>query len=225
MKALNKAFTLIMILALSVAVLTACNNTPVDPPAVNNPTDTAPGTSAENPTDAASDPEITEEEGVMNSEDPAVKELAFVYKDSKIGISDPAEDEKLESLLGKAEEISSHTYTNDDGLNMDPLIGFTEKLYKFPGLEIRAIKTPEEQIFHIFDIRITNSRYASSRGIKVGDSVEKLKETYPEGKMLGDGAPGAEDDFQYLPVDYVNGMKFHVKNDKVESIMMYKLLY
>ncbi|MDF1617847.1 hypothetical protein [Petrocella sp. FN5] len=61
-----------------------------------------------------------------------LKELAFVYNDNTVAINDVVDDEKLEGILGTADKIKSHTYAMDDGLNMDPLIGFTEKQYVFP---------------------------------------------------------------------------------------------
>lgn len=160
-----------------------------------------------------------------NSENTNLKELTFIYNDNNIaGISDMIDDEKLESILGEAEEIKSHTYSYDDGLNMDMLVGFTEKQYIYPGLEIKAINTYKDEKFFIFQIKITDSSYSTMRNIKVGDSFEKLKEAYPEGKMLGNGATNKEDDYQYLTADYAEGIKFHVKNDTIESILMYKLL-
>jgi hypothetical protein len=58
----------------------------------------------------------------------------------------------------------------------------------------------------------------------VGDSVETLKSVYPEGNLSGNGAPNEEDDYRYLPVNYVDGMIFHIKDEKIESIQIYKLL-
>ena len=94
---------------------------------------------------------------------------------------------------GDAEESKSHTYSNDDGLNMDTLIGITEKQYKFPVLEIKTIDATEDKQFFIFQIIITNSYYATIRNIKVGDSVKKLKEEYPEGNLVGNGAANEEE--------------------------------
>lgn len=219
MKALRRTFTLIMILALCVTVLAGCKNNQIDPPAVSEPAGPAPEAPAGNPTDGSTDSETTDP-----NETSALKDLAFVYNGSTITLSEAADDAKLEGILGKAEEIKTHTYSEDDGLNMDPLIGFTEKQYEFPGLEIKTIKAPNETDFHIFSIEITDPKYPTSRNIKVGDSVEALMKAYPEGNMLGNSAAGEEDDFQYLPVDYVDAMKVHVKNGKVESIQINKLL-
>jgi hypothetical protein len=240
MKALSKIVRSIMILVLCMLVLAGCKRSqddlpitqptvqptaaPIDPSTESEPTDVPTDMSEDNEVDDDTDSNVIKEGTIPKSGNVILKELAFVYNDKTIGISDIVDDEKLESILGKAEESKSHTYTYDDGLNMDTLIGFTENQYKFPGLEIKTIKTPEEEEFNIFQIKITDSKYSTIRNIKVGDSVEKLKEAYPEGNLLGNGAPNEEDDFQYLPVNYVDGMKFHIVNEKIESILIYKLL-
>jgi len=127
-------------------------------------------------------------------------------------------------MLGKAEGKKSHTYSANDGLNMDTLIGLTENQYDFPGLVIKTINASEGKEFFIFSMDITDSKYATVRNIKVGDSVEKLKEAYPEGYLIGNGAPEEEDDFRYEPANYVNYMTFHIKEAKIESIRISTLL-
>ena len=236
MKALKKSVKSIMILVFCVIVLAGCKKNQVDSPTAPTiaPSTTptiAPSTTptiapsnGNNSTDVTTDSEVIKEGTIPKSGNVILKELAFVYNDNTVAISDIVDDEKLESILGEAKENKSHTYSYDDGLNMDTLIGFTEKQYKFPGLEINTIKAPEDTKFYIFQIIITDSKYSTIRNIKVGDSVEKLKEAYPEGNLVGNGAANEEDDFQYLPVNYVDGMKFHVKNEVIESILIYKLL-
>lgn len=229
MKAIKNIVASITILAVCAAVTAGCAenkenssaaNSSAATSTVSNSTDVAAGTS----TDSSSGSTIIKQGTIEKSGNVILKELAFVYNGKTLAISDIADDEKLESILGKAIENKSHTYSKDDGLNMDPLNGFTEKRYKFPGLEIKTINGAEEEKFYIFNIKITDPKYSTVRNIKVGDSVEKLKEAYPEGNMLGNGAAGEEDDFQFLPVNYVDSMKFHIKDKKIESILMYKLL-
>lgn len=236
MKVLKKFTTSILLLGFCMTVLAGCKKDQVESPTVPSntpsteskstdvPTDTPTDTSTENSANNDSDSNVIKEGTIPKDGNVILKELAFIHNGNTIGISDIVDDEKLESILGEEEEIKSHTYSYDDGLNMDTLIGFTEKQYKFPGLEIRTINTAKDDKFTIFHIEITDSSYSTIRNIKVGDGVEKLKEAYPEGNMLGNGATNEEDDFQYLPVNYVDGMKFHIKNGMIESILMYKLL-
>lgn len=216
MKGFRKLVLVTVILVFCEVALAGCGNekagkqidTPVDA-SISSTTDLSENTINED-TDGKSENVIT-------------NELAFVYKENKIAISDIVDDQKIESMLGKADEIKSHTYSNDDGLNMDPLIGRTEKQYKFPGLVIKTIDG-ENKKFYVFSIEITDPKYSTTRNIKVEDSFEKLKDAYPEGILLGGELSDAEDDFRYEPVDYADVMNFHIKGKVIESIQMYKLL-
>lgn len=217
MKAFKKILTVTMILVFCGTILAGCKKNEVQ-----SPTETTKDASVDNKPDTSE--KVTKQGTIQKSGNVILKELAFVYNGNTIAISDIVEDEKLENMLGKADEKKSHTYSKDDGLNMDPLIGMTEKQYKFPGLVIKTINGTEDKRFYIFNIKITDARYSTVRNIKVGDSLEKLKEAYPEGNMVGGGEGEKEDDFQYLPVNYVDGMKFHITNKKIDSILIYTLL-
>lgn len=237
MKISIKIITMAMLLLLCAMVLTGCGynelkspgNTLNDTPTntsnnASNQTQTAPsvGTQADSSTNA-SEKAINEDTANKSENDP-LKQLAFVYKDNTITISDIVDDQKIEYMLGKAEEVKSHTYSKDDGKNMDYLNGKTEKQYRFPGLVIKTIDAAEDKKSFIFSIKITDPKYPTVRNIKVGDSIEKLKEAYPEGNLLGGGLSGEEDDFRYEPVNYVDVMNFHIKDKKIESILIYTLL-
>lgn len=227
MKILRKIVAIVIVLAVSTAVMVGCtgnkSNSSTTESTVTNSTVTK-ATNVSTGTTTDSSTEVIKEGTIPKNGNVILKELAFVYNEKAFAISDIVDDEKLESLLGKAIEKKSHTYSKDDGLNMDPLIGMTEKRYKFTGIEIKTINSTVDNEFYIFNIRITDSKYSTIRNVKVGDSIEKLKQAYPEGNLLGNGAPEEEDDFLFLPVNYVDGMKFHIKNQKVESIHIYKLL-
>lgn len=169
--------------------------------------------------------EDVKKEGTVEKDGNVVlKQLAFIYQENTIAISDIVDDQKIESMLGKAYEIKSHTYSEDDGLNMDQLDGMTEKQYQYPGLVIKTIDAAPDKKSFIFSIEITDPNYPTVRNIKVGDSFEKLKEAYPEGNLLGGELSDAEDDFRYEPVNYVDVMNFHIKDKKVEGILIYTLL-
>ncbi len=197
------------------------NDTP-DHTSSETQTDTWTDTPADSSTDVSE--EVIKEGTVEKSGNVVLKQLAFVYQENTIALSDIADDEKIESMLGTADEIKSHTYSKDDGLNMDQLNGMTEKQYQFPGLIIKTIDATEDKKFFIFNIEITDPKYPTIRNIKVGDSFEELKEAYPEGNLTGGELSDEEDDFRYEPVNYVDVMSFHIKDKKIESIQIYTLL-
>ena len=248
MKAFRKITIMTMCMVLGGMVLAGCSNAQgnkiTDTPtngssnsANESETETSveaaeDGSTAGNPAKGesanASSPENSEEDikeaTVEKNGNVILKQLAFVYQNNTIALSDPADDQRIESILGKADEIKSHTYSQGDGLNMDQLNGLTEKQYQYPGLVIKTIDAAEGKKSFIFHIEITDSKYPTVRNIKVGDSYEKLKEAYPEGNLLGGELSEQEDDFRYEPVNYVDVMSFHIKDKKVESIQIYSLI-
>ncbi|PQP81592.1 hypothetical protein C0Q44_17965 [Paenibacillus sp. PCH8] len=237
MKLINKATAIILLSTLLTMALTGCQSNGAKSPEAaqnsaekNTSNEQAKGEGASNSTAPASENSEGQsaeaiKEGSMEKEGNVVlKELAFVYNEHTIAISDTANEDQMEQMLGQPDNLKSHTYSADDGTNMDTLIGFTEKVYTYPGLEIKTIRIPEGKQDSIFHIEITDPKYATVRNIKAGDSLDTLKDAYPEGKLLGDGAPDEEDDFRYEPSNYVDVMSFHIKDAKVESIQIYSLL-
>lgn len=232
MKLTKKAAGFIILGALLTVALTGCQSSDATSPATgqNTANEQSKGEGATNsptPASESSEEKGTEaiKEGSMEKEGNVVlKELAFVYNEHTIAISDTANEDQMEQMLGKPDNLKSHTYSADDGTNIDTLIGFTEKVYTYPGLEIKTISIPEGKQDSIFHIEITDPKYTTVRNIKAGDSLDTLKDAYPEGKLLGDGAPNEEDDYRYEPSNYVDVMSFHIKDAKVESIQIYSLL-
>ncbi len=238
MKLINKATAVILLSILLTMALTGCqSNNAKSPEAAQNSAEKntsneqAKGKGALNSTTAPASEnskgqsaEVIKEGSMEKEGNVVLKELAFVYNKHTIAISDTANEDQMEQMLGKPDNLKSHTYSADDGTNMDMLIGFTEKVYTYPGLEIKTISIPKGKQDSIFHIEITDPKYATVRNIKAGDSLDTLKNAYPEGKLLGNGGPNEEDDFRYEPSNYVDVMSFHIKDAKVESIQIYSLL-
>ncbi len=235
MKGLRKIAVMSMLLVFFAAMSVGCQKKEGNLPDDTNkvPTETVKDNQGETevtPTDKPADGskedgnEVVKEGTVEKGGNVVLKQLAFIYKENTIALSDIVDDEKIESMLGKAKEIKTHTYSEDDGLNMDQLNGMTEKQYIFPGLVIKTIDASEDKKFFIHNIEITDAKYTTTRNIKVGDSFDKLKEAYPEGYLLGGELSDQEDDFRYEPVNYVDTLMFHIKDKKVESIKISTLL-
>lgn len=229
MNVIKKYVMITGFLAMSAMALSGCTKSQEktgELTTASTPLDTSKDSSKETETQPSSDStdKVIKEGSVEKEGNVILKQLAFVYQDKTISLSDIVDDQKMESLLGKATEIKSHTYSPDDGKNMDPLNGKTEKQYLYPGLVIKTIDGAEDNKSFIFNIEITDPKYPTVRNIKVGDSYELLKETYPEGTLLGGEISNEEDDFRYEPANYVDVMKFHIKDKKVESIQIYTLI-
>lgn len=229
MNVIKKYVMITGFLAMSAMALSGCTKSQEktgEPTTASTPLDTSKDSSKEAEAQPSSDStdKVIKEGSVEKEGNVILKQLAFVYQDKTISLSDIVDDQKMESLLGKATEIKSHTYSPDDGKNMDPLNGKTEKQYLYPGLVIKTIDGAENNKSFIFNIEITDPQFPTVRNIKVGDSYELLKETYPEGTLLGGEISNEEDDFRYEPANYVDVMKFHIKDKKVESIQIYTLI-
>ncbi|MBB3109654.1 hypothetical protein FHS18_001717 [Paenibacillus phyllosphaerae] len=225
MKALRKPATVVLLAVLTTTLLAGCQEQREDSAAGNSTTNNAAASnSSGNSSNNSTDSEVIKEGTIPKEGNVILNELAFVHEDQTVALSDVVDQTKLERIFGKAEEITSHTYSADDGLNMDQLLGRTKILYQYPGLEIETFDAGKGSEFRITTIEITDAKYATIRNIKVGDSVEELTKAYPEGKLMGDGATAAEDSFRYEPVNYVDVMTFHIKDDKIAGIRISTLL-
>ncbi len=225
MKVFRKVVMLNVLIVFCTMAFVGCLNKEVNTPN-NSSSKMQTGASTNTPTDSSADAseKVIRQGTVEKNGNVVLKQLAFVYEDNIIALSDIVDDQKIESMLGKADEIKSHTYSKDDGKNMDQLEGMTEKQYNFPGIVIKTIDATKDKRFLIFSIKITDPKYPTIRNIKVGDSFENLKEAYPEGNLLGGELSNEGDDFRYEPVNYVDAMNFHIKDKKIESILISTLL-
>ncbi|HMM70399.1 MAG TPA: hypothetical protein PKD08_07905 [Gudongella oleilytica] len=178
----------------------------------------------EEPVEAPAEPEEYKELcSIDGNERLLMQQLAFINEGNTITLGDIADEEKMSNLFGKAGEFKSHTFAEGDGRNLDQLLGLTEKVYDYDGLVVKTIEGEEIEPF-IFSIEITDPKYMTLRKIKVGDSYDVLRESYPEGVLLGGELTDGADDYRYEPFDYVNVMNFHINNRVVESISITRLL-
>lgn len=216
MKAFIKITIITGFMVLCVGALSGCGKN-----RVKSPDETTAPAKASASTETAQSTVISDSE---NATKESLKELGFICNGKIITLLDFTDDQKMEAMLGKAEDTKTHTYSTSDGLNMDQLTGKTEKQYLYPDLVIKTIDAGENNKSYIYQIEITGSQYTTVRNVKVGDSFETLKEAYPEGNLIGGELSNEEDDFRFEEEDYANVMNFHIKNKKVSSIQIYSLI-
>jgi hypothetical protein len=172
-----------------------------------------------NPKDPINQEEVIKEEETPTKGNDKLKELAIQYEGNRLQISGDANEDILEDLFGVAKEKKTHTYTSED--NMDPHIGKTTNEYRFSGMIIKTINTLEEKNkFYVYQMEVSDSRYTTPRLIKVGDSLDKLKEEYPEASLV----PDSDGYYLYNPVDHFDAMGFTVVDNKISKIKIYTLL-
>ena len=229
MKALIKITIVTSFLVLCVSALGGCGKNRVkSPDETTAPAKVSASTETEIKTETTIAPSTAAQSTAISDSENAtkesLKELGFIYNGKTITLLDFTDDQKMEAMLGKAEDTKTHTYSTSDGLNMDQLTGKTEKQYLYPDLVIKTIDAGENNKSYIYQIEITGSQYTTVRNVKVGDSFETLKEAYPEGNLIGGELSNEEDDFRFEEEDYANVMNFHIKNKKVASIQIYSLI-
>ena len=170
-----------------------------------------------NPKDPIKQEEIEDE--TPTTENTKLKELAIQYERNSLQISGDANEEILVDLFGVAEEKKTHTYTAED--NMDPHIGKTTNEYRFPGMIIKTINTLEDKNkFYVYQMEVSNPKYTTPRSIKVGDSLDKFKEEYPEASLV----PDSDGYYLYSPVDHFDTMGVTIVDNKISKIKIYTLL-
>ncbi|MDF2675302.1 MAG: hypothetical protein K0R09_3574 [Clostridiales bacterium] len=223
MKVISRAIAVMMVALLSTSILSGCRRgsediLPKDEGENNSIIKEKVIPKSENETAS-----MIKEKVIPKEENSILKELAVVYNNKSLKLSDFVDDKKLEDIFGKAEKIEFHTYSADDGLNMDPHIGRTNRKYKFQGLLIATINTlDKKEKFYVHQIEISDSKYTTPRKVKVGDTIDKLKEAYPE--AISDPNSETSDFYIYSPVNHFDSMLFRIKDNKISSIKIYTLL-
>lgn len=206
MKVISKSIAVVFITVLCMTYLVGCQINTV-------------GTNPEEPINQAE--KVVKEDETSTTGNTKLKELAIQYEGNSLQISGDANEEILQDLFGIAKDNKTHTYTAED--NMDPHIGKTKIEYKFPGMIIRTINTLEkDNKFYVYQIEVSDPRYTTPRLIKVGDSLEKLREVYTEANIVTDS--DEEGYYLYNPVDHFDAMGFTIVDNKISKIKIYTLL-
>lgn len=221
MKNISRRISVTVFAVLCMTLFAGCQTIPMKTAPPDSTGDTTPTVSIEETVSAVSTAMETE---VIESETSAtanskLEELAIVYDGNRLQISGDANEVILVDLFGAPEEKKTHTYTAED--NMDPHLGKTTIEYRFPGLVIKTINTLEEKDhFYVYQMEVTDPKYTTPRLIKVGDSLDKLQEVYPEANLV----PDSDGYYLYRPIDQFDTMAFTVKDNSISEIRIYSLL-
>jgi hypothetical protein len=109
------------------------------------------------------------------------------------------------------------------GLGSDTFTGCFVKTMKYEGLEIELFSPPDNGVtFWICSIKVTGDLYPTSRGIRVGDSLETLKNAYPSITKVLDGRTD-DNNCAYEIADRESYlfMQFEIKDGVIQYISIY----
>jgi hypothetical protein len=144
-------------------------------------------TTSDDITDETIEDESTQNNEVdssTESEEEQFIDYSINVNDEVIAIRDWDDEIDLYKILG--DPISEDIQILAEG--SDTLTGSFVKTLKYEGLEIMLFSPPDNGItFWILDIKIYNDSYSTFKGVKVGGSLEVLKDIYPLIQKVLDG--------------------------------------
>lgn len=125
---------------------------------------------------------------------------------------------KLEELLGKP--LKQRTKQLDQ--NSDTHSGSYIKDIEYRGLKLKFFSPKQNgRTFWVQEIIITDPKYKTTKGISIGDDLEKVKMAYPALKKF----PG-ENENMYLVADdrYEKSIEMEFSNNKLIKLRMYYMM-
>lgn len=151
-----------------------------------------------------------------------VSDFSILYSNSSLSIGGNEDLGEIKSKFG--EPISSTIEVIGSGA--DTYTGSFIKNIKYDGMEIRLMSPKGDgKRFWILDMTVTNQKYQTKRGAKIGESIENLLIQYPDIKIIKDGRRD-KNNCGYIFSDKVKSeyISFEVKNGVIIEMKIYKEL-
>lgn len=204
-----KKIILILVLLISIFVLLGCGgpeNSSIDGEEQTNG-ETLP------PDNNAGDTDESPDEVINDRND-----FSILIGDKKVSLFDWDYEVDLEDLLGEP----THEKTTQLGPGSDTFSGSYVKDLRFDGIEL-ALFSPKDDgnDFYVLSMLVTDSKYPTPRGIKVGDNLEELNNAYPEIEpILDDRTDKNNMGYRILEGAY-NYITFEVNDGVIVEIKIY----
>lgn len=112
--------------------------------------------------------------------------------------------------------------TRELDLNSDTFAGSFIKDLEFPGLKLKLFSPKQNgKTFWIQEIILTDGRYKTINGIGIGDSLGKIKQTYPTVQKF----PGNSDNMYYVANEgYEKSIEMEFEKEKLVKLRMYYMM-
>lgn len=139
-----------------------------------------------------------------------------------VSIGDRQVDLELESLFGALDSQE----VEEVGPGGDTFAGSYKKKLKFTGVELTFFAPEDdEEKYWLINIIVLDSKYQTPRGISIEDTLEELKEAYPEAVRHKDGRTD-DRNFAYQIVDETSYdyLRFEIRDGYIERISLFRLL-
>lgn len=125
---------------------------------------------------------------------------------------------ELNTLLGKPNKERIRQLDQ----NSDTHSGSYIRDLEYEGLKLKLFSPAQNgKSFWILEIILTSNKYQTSRMIRLGDSLQKVKQAYPEMKIF----PGNTDNMFYVAdAGYENSIEMGFLKDKLVKLRMYYMI-
>lgn len=173
-------------------------------------------------------PSVTEAETVSPNENTieapnnSVSDYSINFGNKFISLGQFGETSYFLDILGKPISEESEVL----GPGADTFTGSYIKRLKYDGFDITLMSPKDDgQKYFILDVKTTNPEYKTKRGIKVGDSIKELKNSYSNISVAKDGRTDENNCAYELKDEYsVDYLRFEVKNGVIAEINLYSEL-
>lgn len=145
----------------------------------------------------SSEPTAVVEDNMDASQEPETTEDVYVFDDNGKKLTLGVEYSSLD--LGEPNDYYEVQSCAFDGM---------DKIYTFDNYEVHTY--PENSTDKVLSVYFLNDQVSTTEGVKIGDSMDKMVETY------GDGYEQLET--QYTYTKGLTQLKFIVENDVITSI-------
>jgi cbb3-type cytochrome oxidase subunit 3 len=165
------------------------------------------GTTQNEPTDVTEPTEIIDldetkelsESSIPITNDPLENEFRLITnKKTSLGLMSWDDEIHLPDILGDHQTEIIETI----GQGGDTFEGSKLKTTEYDGLTVTLL-TPRDngKTYYVLRMDITNNLYETYRGVKVGDSLQRLENTYPEIEQVETGDKN-QDTYRYTDLSY-----------------------
>lgn len=145
-------------------------------------------------------------------------EFSIVLGGKSISLADWDHEIDLAAILGNPLETTKETL----GDGADTFAGTHIKKMEYEGLELTLMSPKSNgKTFWISRMDVTGNQYLTARGVKVGDSLEKLKKVYSEVQRVPDGTTDPNNGPYAYSDGNLNYIQFEVENGNINRISIY----
>ena len=150
--------------------------------------------------------------------DVELSDFSILIEGKTLTLMDWDNEINLEDLFGKPEQEEVRQL----GPGSDTFQGSYIKEFKYSGLELELFSPKDNgKSFWVKSMLISDSKFETARGIKTGDSLEKLHSTYPELEPVLDNRKDPENMAYMIKEDIYNYIVFEINNGSIAMIKIY----